>query len=696
MSPAFRTSLLPLCFTVAFVSFAATGSMLAQNATANAVAPTSTDRSSAYYHYGLAKIYEDEASGNGRQDLATQAIEQYKLALDADPGSRMLQDGLSNLYFKLGRIREAVTAAQDQVAKHPDDADAHMLLGRVYLRSLGDGQSPQSSDMLQMAIKEYEKIAELKPNDLETHLLLGQLYGLNHDSAKAEAQFKAAQQIDGSSEEVVLSMARLYSEQGDLQRAAKVIADVSEDDRSARMDFALAGIYDQLKQPKQAVAAYRATLDQDPDNTDAKRGLANALIANGETDAAAKIFAEIISSDPQDAQSLIREADIQRQQGHYEQALATLKKAGALVSNNLELNYNEALVYDALGRYDEAIKTLKDMLASTEQADGKYDDQARGNRALFLERLAIVYRESNKTQEAVEAYKQIQALGGDFQARGADGLVQAYRDGHQWPEALRAAADAAKAMPTNRDIQLTYASQLGDAGKLDEAIKLANAQLSGKTPGTPEDRIVYFTIADIYSRAKRWKETSAALDKVEALSAKPEDKVFLYSYKATIADKQKMFDEAESEYRKGLAIDPQSAAIQNDYGFMLADRGIRLDEAVTMLKKAVAYDPQNGAFLDSLAWAYYKQGQYALAEDYAQKAVARAGNDPTVLDHLGEIYAKTGKLPQAVVQWQKSLAQYATSLAPEADPSDVEKVQHKLEGARVKLAHANITPENSH
>ncbi|MBB5064386.1 tetratricopeptide repeat protein [Granulicella mallensis] len=696
MSPAFRTSLLPLCFTVALVSFAASGSMLAQNATAKTVTPPVTDRSSAYYHYGLAKIYEDEASGNGRQDLATQAIEQYKLALDADPGSRMLQDGLSNLYFKLGRIREAVTAAQDQVTKHPDDADAHMLLGRVYLRSLGDGQSPQSSDMLQMAIKEYEKIAELKPNDLETHLLLGQLYGLNHDSAKAEAQFKAAQQIDGSSEEVVLSMARLYSEQGDLQRAAKVIADVSEDDRSARMDFALAGIYDQLKQPKQAVAAYRATLDQDPDNTDAKRGLANALIANGETDAAAKIFAEIISSDPQDAQSLIREADIQRQQGHYEQALTTLKKAGALVSNNLELNYNEALVYDALGRYDEAIKTLKDMLASTEQADGKYDDQARGNRALFLERLAIVYRESNKTQEAVEAYKQIQALGGDFQARGADGLVQAYRDGHQWPEALRAAADAAKAMPTNRDIQLTYASQLGDAGKLDEAIKLANAQLSGKTPGTPEDRIVYFTIADIYSRAKHWKETSAALDKVEALSAKPEDKVFLYSYKATIADKQKMFDEAESEYRKGLAIDPQSAAIQNDYGFMLADRGIRLDEAVTMLKKAVAYDPQNGAFLDSLAWAYYKQGQYALAEDYAQKAVARAGNDPTVLDHLGEIYAKTGKLPQAVVQWQKSLAQYATSLAPEADPSDVEKVQHKLEGARVKLAHANITPENNH
>ena len=48
--------------------------------------------------------------------------------------------------------------------------------------------------MLQLAIAEYEKLAQLKPNDLEKHLLLGQLYELNHDSAKAEAEFKAAQE----------------------------------------------------------------------------------------------------------------------------------------------------------------------------------------------------------------------------------------------------------------------------------------------------------------------------------------------------------------------------------------------------------------------------------------------------------------------------------------------------------------------
>ncbi len=642
------------------------------------------DHSASYYHYGLAKLYEEQAGTNGRQDLATQAIEQYKLALDADPSSRMLQDGLANLYFKLGRVREAVTAAQLQVSKHPEDADAHILLGRVYLRSLGDGQGPQSTEMLRLAIAEYEKISSLKPDDIETHLLLGQLYGLNHDSAKAEAQFKAAQGIDGSSEEVVLSMARLYSEQGDLKRASKTIADVPADDRTTRMNFALAGIYDQLNQPKDAVAAYRAALAEDPDNTDAKRGLANALLRSGNVDAAGKVFGEVVGSDPQDAESLIREADVQRQQGKYEQALATLKKAGALAPDNLELKYNEALLFDAMGRLDDSANILKAILASTVQQDGKYSEGDRNNRALFLDRLGIVYREQGKTAESADAFKQLIAIGGDSQGRAYDALVDTYRDAHNWTAARDAAADGAKALPKNRDVQLAYARQLADTGKLDEGLKLAHAQLNG----TPDDREIWFTIADMNHRAKRWAETAEALTKVETLTTKNEDKVFLYYYRGSIAEQRKMYDQAEEDFKKGLAIDPDNGSIENDYGYMLAERGIRLDEAVSMLKKAVAYDPQNGAFLDSLAWAYFKQGQYALAEEYARKAVLRSRNDPSVLDHMGEIYAKTGKLQMAVVEWQKSVDAYATSLPPEADPADSAKVQRKLEGARVRLAHA--------
>ena len=649
-----------------------------------AAAPSArVDHAASYYHYGLAKMYEEQAVQSGRQDLATQAIEQYKLALDADPDSRVLADGLAGLYFNLGRVREAVSAAQDMVNKHPDDVEAHTLLGRTFLRSLGNGQGQQSSEMLQAAIHEYETIAKLKPNDLETHVLLGQLYGLAHQTDKAEHEFKVAERIDPGAEEVELNLARLYTEKGDLNSAAKVLASVPADDRSERMNLALAGIYDQLKRPKDAAEAYRAVLSAEPDNADAKKGLAQALLMAGEKDEAAKVYSQILKNDPQDPEALIREADLQRQSGKYEDALATLKKAEALTSDNIELQYNEGLVYDALGRFDESVKMFKQVLAETASPNGKYAERDLNNRWLFLDRLANVYREQGKTDDAIATYKDMAALGGEYQVRGTNNEVDAYRDAHEWSAALKAAEDAAKAMPENHEAQLTYARQLADAGRVDEALKIAAAQKTGKAT---EDRDAYLTMADIDWRAKRWKDAAAAVDKAEAVSTRTEDKVLIAFYRGELAERQKMFDQAETEFRKALAVQPDNAAIENYLGYMLADHGTKLDEAVAMLKKAVASDPQNGAYLDSLAWAYYKQGQYALAETYARKAVQRLGTDPTVHDHLGEIEARNGKLQAAVLEWERSLKDYASSLAPEAEPADVAKVQKKLETARVKLA----------
>jgi tetratricopeptide (TPR) repeat protein len=621
----------------------------------------------------------------GRSDYATQAVEQYKLALDADPNSRLLQDGLADLYFKIGRIREAVTAAQDQVTKNPDDVEAHELLGKVYLRSLGDMQSQQSSQMLQLAIGEYEKLAVLKPQDVETHLLLGQLYGLNHDSAKAEAQFKLAQKIDANSEEVALNMARLYSEQGDPKRAAEVLNAIPVDDRSPRIEFALGASYEQLKQNKDAVAAYHRALDMDPDNLDTERGLANALLADGQLDEALKVLNSIVATEPQDAQSQIHISEIQRQQGHYDLALKTLDKAKTLAPDSLELTYNEALIYDSLGRYDDAIGVLTKLVSDTARADGKYSDSEKTNRSYFLDRLALIYREQNKMAEAVAAYKQLMALGGDYVKNGYSSQIDAYRDAHQWKEASAVAAEAAKALPNDHSIQLTYAGQLADTGQVEQGIALAKAQLAATT-GTPDERDSHLALATMYTRLKRWQEASAELDRAGALANKPDEKLYVYFLRGSLYDRQKLYDEAESEFRKALVIDPQNATILNYLGYMLADRGVRLPEALTLIRKAVDLDPQNYAFLDSLGWVYFKSGQYALAEENLHKANERSNSDPTVHDHLGEVYEKTGNLKMAVAQWERSMTEYASSLPADADPADVSKVQHKLENARVKLA----------
>jgi tetratricopeptide (TPR) repeat protein len=659
--------------------------------TATPAAQAQPDRASAYYHYSLAHLYEELAVSAGRPDYATQAVEEYKLALNADPTSVTLQNGLANLYFKIGRIKDAVASAQEQVKRNPNDLAAHTLLGQVYLRSLGDMQGAQSGEMLQLAIAEYETIARLKPDDVETKLLLGQLYALNHDSAKAEAEFKSAQSLDANSEEVVLNMARLYSEEGDNERAAQTIAAVPVDDRTARMELALGSAYDQLKKPKEAAAAYRRALDNDPDNADAERALANALLDDDQLDEALKLLHSLAAADPTDTQSQIRISDIQRRQGHYDQALATLEKAKAQVQpgspEELQLRADEALVYDALGRFDQAVGVLTNLLETTSHPDGKYSDQEKQNRAYFLNRLGLVYREQNKTADAVGVYKQMVDLGGDYARDGYQGEIDSYRDAHQWKDALAVSAAAAKALPSDHATQMTYAGIMADMGQVDQALALGKAQLTG----TPADRDVDEELAQIYIRLKRFKEADDYINKADALSTKPQDKLEILFVRGDWYDRQKMYDQAEVQFRKALAIDPNNAAVLNYLGYMLADQGEKLPEALKMIRKAVELDPQNGAYLDSLGWAYFKLGQYPEAEENLRKANERdLSSDPTVHDHLGEVYEKTGKLKLAVAQWERSMSEYASSLPADAEPEDVQKVQHKLENARVKLA--KLTP----
>src|SRR5690242_4315105 len=67
------------------------------------------DRAQAYYHYALAHNYEELATLYGRSEYVARAIDEYKLAIAADPSSEYLNAGLAELYARTNRIKDAVT-----------------------------------------------------------------------------------------------------------------------------------------------------------------------------------------------------------------------------------------------------------------------------------------------------------------------------------------------------------------------------------------------------------------------------------------------------------------------------------------------------------------------------------------------------------------------------------------------------------
>jgi tetratricopeptide (TPR) repeat protein len=648
---------------------------------------SSVDRAQAYYHLGLANIYEDEAVTSGRPEYVGFAIEEYKKALNADPGSPQLNNALAELYFRSGRAREAEATARGLLKTSPDDVDAHKLLGRIYLRQLGESQngvssSSPSGNVLDQAIAQYEKIVALQPKSVEDRMVLGQLYTVKHLPTKAEEQFKIAQAIEPDSEEVVLNLARLYAESGDLAHAAKVIEAVSVSDRSPKMEAALGATYEQLKQPKDAIAAYQRAADMEPGDVHTLGALAQALLTDNQLDEALKEFRLIAEADPEDTGALVHICEIQRRQGKYEDALATIRKARKKEPDSLEAGYNEGLLLDVLGRYDEAVVTYEKMVDLSSHANGAYTAEEKNNRGIFLERLGAVYNEQNRTAEAIATYQKLVDMGGDSALRGYQGQVESYRDAKNYDKAVEVSRKAVDADPKNRDLKLMLAGELLDLGKTDEGLAMAKALLDN----SDKDRAIWLALGQMYIRTHRWKDAEDALNHAGAMTTKKEDRIYLLFVKGELAERQKHNEPAEQFFRQVLDLDPNNAMTLNYLGYMMADKGTRLPEALAMIRKAVDQEPMNGAYLDSLGWAYFKMGEYELAEDNLRRAVERDRTDPTVHDHLGDLYEKTGRVRLAAAQWELSLSEYAKSASADVEPTDVAKVQKKLETARVKLA----------
>jgi tetratricopeptide (TPR) repeat protein len=650
---------------------------------ATAPAPRKADRAAAYYHYSVAHLYEDQFAVYNRSDLATKAIEEYRQAIDADPTSEYLTSGLAELYAKTGRIRDAVLEAQDILKKDPNNLEAHKLLGRIYLRSLGDVQSGSGSDsVLKLAIDQYQEIIKLEPDNVDDHLLLGRLYRLNNDLRKAESEFKIAVKLQPDSEEAVTTLAYLYNEEGDSARAAETLRSVPDVARSAKLYSALGYTYEQRKEYKQAITAYRKAIELDRDNLDAIRGLAQNLLNDGQTDAALEQYKIIAESNPEDAQTYLRMAEIYRRNGKFDLALENLKKAESMVQDSMEVPYNMAAVYQAQGRYDDAAQILQDLVKKTDKADNSYSQSEKNNRAVFLERLGTVYRDGNNEQQAIETFQKMLPLGDENAERGYQQIIDTYREAKQWQKATDAAKEATQKLPNDRGLKMVYAAQLADMGQVDAGL----AQVKSLLDGSAQDRDVYINLAQMYTRLKRWPDAEAALDKAAQLSTKEEDKEYVEFLRGSTYERQKKYDQAEEVFRKVLAADPQSAAVLNYLGYMLADRGVKLDEALIMIKKAVDLEPANGAYLDSLGWAYFRLGKYELAEDNLMKASQHMGTDPTVQDHLGDLYQKTGRLKLAAAHWERAINEWNKTVSAEVDTDNLAQVTQKLESAKMKLA----------
>jgi tetratricopeptide (TPR) repeat protein len=647
-----------------------------------------SSKATAYYHAAMGHLYAELAAQyGGRGEYLNKSIENYKLALRADPEAGGLAQELADLFVQSGQIRAAVNEFEETVKRNPDDLNARRILGRLYMARIRDGQQNRvNEEILKQAIAQYEKVSEKAPGDIENWLLLGRLHKLGQNSSAAEKAFKRALEINPESEDALTGLAMVYSDLGDTTQASQLLKRVADRSPSLRTLAALAAAYEQMKEFKLAAQTYQRALDLNKDNTDLKRAYAESLFKADDNVEAKRVFDELIGEDPRDILALLRMSQLCRAEHDYAHAREYAKRARELDPANLEILYNEVSLLEAEGKTAEATARLKELLDGMAKRPTSLAE--RGNRAILLERLGLLYRNADQTQLAVATFREIAELDPAASARAEAQIIDTLRVGKEFAAAEKAAVEARKRFPDDRVLKTIVATLYTDLARFPEAEGLIKTLFDGKT-----DRDVWISLAQVQEKAKNFAGMAKSLDEAEKLSSANDDKENVYFLRGAMFERQKKFEQAETEFRKALKLNPNSASALNYLGYMLADRNVRLSEALEMIKKAVDLDPSNSAFLDSLGWVYFRLDRLDDAATQLRSSIERGSRDATVHEHLGDVYSSQDRLKDAITSWERAIREWQSNAPSEMDPAEVAKIQKKVDGARLRLAKEGPAPK---
>jgi tetratricopeptide (TPR) repeat protein len=385
--------------------------------------------------------------------------------------------------------------------------------------------------------------------------------------------------------------------------------------------------------------------------------------------------------DSDDPDNYLRLAEIYRQLKQLDRAEQNVLLAKQRAPNSLEVTYYEASIYEDEGRLDDSIRVLSDAVTAV-KTESEFTPSRRRTLAILYQQLGQLYRETSNYTAAVNTFEEMLRLGTEEDRRARVMIIDTYRDARDISKALDAARKAADAYPKDRPILMSQALLLGENAQAD----LAVSHLRTLLDGSAGDFEIQLDIAQVYEESKRWAEAEQAIHAAEKIQPDSSGKEMSGFLMGAIFERQKKYDQAEGEFRKVLNVNPRNSSTLNYYGYMLADRGIRLEEATDLIKRALADDPNNAAYQDSLGWAYFKQNKLDEAEGFLRKAATRESHDPTILSHLGDVYAKMGKDSLAESQWQKSLDEWHRVLPADFDSVKMAEVEQKISALKRRLA----------
>lgn len=594
--------------------------------------PTPPDRQAqAYYHFVLGVLH------SGNKDFGL-SITEFEKALKLDPDSIQLRIEFAHTLVRSGEVSRAVSEVERAIEKDPDSVAAHYFLGQLFSNYHG-GQNRLS----EKAITELNKVIELDPGHAEALYQLGNLHLRRREHRKAapvlarlvelrpdlaEAHYQHAEALKGLGDpvgaiqalekalkiqrenyEVIRELGRLYEQAGRPDRAVEIYLSAPQLLADPELQMRTGRLLGQQGRHGQAVDLLRKGTAQNPKDPALVLELGRALMRARKYEEATELFSRVLENNPKQMQATLELSRLEAVQGERESAIGRLQRLLADLSN------------------------------PKSQEEWEFREQAQTT-------LAHVHQESRQYREAIRIFRELLA-GRPGDPRHKAMLIYALKDAGKLDEALSLAGELLQDHPRDPDALATRAQMLSASDRLSEGVDLVQSGLNRER----DPETYYRLISQLYMDHKNYGKAEAAIK--EGLGLKPDSELLKFRL-ASVYERQEKLPDAEAEFKRILESNPDHAGVLNYLGYMWADRGIRLHEALDYIRKATEMDPFNGAYLDSLGWVYFKLDRLDEAEVNLKRA-ARLIEDPTIFDHLGDLYIELGQLETALQYYERGV-----------------------------------------
>jgi tetratricopeptide (TPR) repeat protein len=604
------------------------------------------------------RYYEAVRSGTLPVNYLQRAQEAFQKSAEFDPTFAEAHTAIAEISFLLDDFARSEQEGQAAVRANADNYGAHRVLSRIYTFKSGLQEGKTDRAIADKAVAELREVIRVRPRDAEAHALLAEFYlatGREKEGIEALREWATLPaSVEGRFYQVVTGR------------------ELAPDAANAR----LAEVLLRAGRTAEAVVAIRAAIAIESDNAAYIQLLSEALEASGAVDKnVIGVLRSVVAQNPQNYAAVQTLARAQARAGSVNDAVETLRGALAAVkpgddAGRVQLQLQLAEIYEGAARYDDAVSIYEELLKSRNIKDTPLANaRDRQFAVAALSSIASLRQQAGQTDEALATFERMRRLLPTSDPTADLQKFEFLRTNGKRAEALEVLRSVRQRMPEDVRLLRYEANTLVELGRVDEGVGLIRARLKGDA----DDYEEYLYISSLLINAGRGKEAVEAARKALALvpaddSARANNALLLISSAQERAGDVKG---SEATLRQILAKEPENATALNNLGYFLVERGERLDEALGMIERAVRKEPGNPSYLDSLGWAYFKQGKLNMAEKYLSDAARRNPGSVAIQEHLGDLFQKLGQKEKATGFWRKAL-----SLASEA--ADSARIKAKL------------------